>query len=70
MVATGFPPRGLSATEAALFEDPEIESAYQGWSLHMLHNAKSQAERDRIVAGGDRKQFLMRIRALVQSGAI
>jgi hypothetical protein len=50
----------LTRAQAELFEDPAIESAFVAWIL-VTNKPKTD---------DSRKQFLMRIRALVQSGAI
>lgn len=50
----------LTPAELKLFEDPEIEAAYQGWRKHEQDNYRNWT----------RKQFLMRIRFLLQQGKL
>lgn len=52
----------LNPAEQSLFEDPAIEAAYQAWSFTVPGKVSD--------GNHTRKQFLMRIRALFQSGAL
>lgn len=51
----------LTAEEVAVFEDKAIEAAYAAWYAHSVKKAGPISPR---------KQFLMRIRALLQAGKI
>ena len=54
----------LTKAEQDVFKDPYIEQAFQAWAADQL------AERANQMAISMRKQFLLRIRALLQSGRI
>jgi len=57
----------LTPAQAELFKDPAIEAAFQAW---VAEARKGATAADRLRGALTRKQFLMRIRALIQSGAI
>jgi hypothetical protein len=56
----------LTAKEASLFNDPAIEAAYQAW-VNSHNDTETNRQRGYPLT---RKQFLMRVRALIQSGRI
>lgn len=58
----------LTPAELKLFEDPEIEAAYQGWRKHEQDNALNYVFE--VHRNWTRKQFLMRIRFLLQQGKL